>query len=174
MDSRRGFSMVELAVAAAMVGILAGALLWTMGGEVDETRIKLAKGQLDSLARRLTARSQTRPDYHFVDLAEGLGEAPPLDPWGRPVFLVHPTRPAPGDQTVTIGTRTYSTGAARCPKSMLVLHYLVGLGPPREGDLAVPTSFEAREDGFCMPLRLGAPGGGPGACPPAEVTTGGP
>lgn len=168
MGPRRGFTLVEIALAAGLVGILATAGVWLLGGETDEARLKTAQGALASLDRRVMARAQLAPGYHFDTLEAALAAEAPLDPWGRPYLLLHPTGGA-GDPP-RFGAHT--AGPRGCPGTMAPTHLLVSLGPPGEGPALVPELLAGIPVELVRSLKLGAPAGDP--CGPSAPAGGTP
>lgn len=95
-----GFTLIELLVVIAIIALLAAYVGPRMFGQVGKTETKLARAQIDSFHKALTAfRLDTG---HFPSTAQGLaaltsrpGDEPrwsgpylekavPSDPWGRP------------------------------------------------------------------------------------------
>jgi general secretion pathway protein G len=95
----RGFTLLELLVVVAIIGLLAGFVAPRYFGQVGKSEVNVAKAQLDALEKALDQYRLDTGNYPSAELGlKALVERPPgeakwngpylrksipLDPWGR-------------------------------------------------------------------------------------------
>jgi len=93
MKSNSGFTLIELILVTVIIGILAGMVVVTFGGRVQESQIRTAKGDIMSLSTAIDLYALDHNDTYPPTLA-ALTEAVNgrrnyvkelrNDPWGNP------------------------------------------------------------------------------------------
>jgi general secretion pathway protein G len=126
--SERGYTLVEILVVLAIIGLLMGLVGPRILGQLSESKVKTARIQIDALAAAL--------DLHYLDTgryptsSEGLAalvqkpsgaanwngpylksNVVPSDPWGRPYAYVFPGQHGTYDIT-SLGPEGREGGAA--------------------------------------------------------------
>ena len=82
---QRGFTLVELMIAVAVVGILASVAISSYAGYMERVRVAQAKVDIVTLSARIE-QYYTNGHSYPASLSD-LGTAP-VDPWGRPYEYV--------------------------------------------------------------------------------------
>ena len=91
-DRRRGFTLVEVVLIVAILGVLTTLVASTYQGYRDRLKLDQAVGDVMTISLPVT---EFRADYKRlpVDLAE-IGKSTMLDPWGNPCqYVNHDTAP---------------------------------------------------------------------------------
>ena len=93
MSNRKGFTLVELLLVVAILGILATVAIMNVGGMSDEAREKATRTSIATIeqsARMFEIRTGKYPDS-IDQLMQPMGDRPPLldkksmnDQWGNP------------------------------------------------------------------------------------------
>jgi general secretion pathway protein G len=81
-----GFTLVELALAFAIVTILASLGTQSYLAYLERARVAAAKGDLRSMAEELSGRMAEQDP--LPDTLDGIGWGDHLDPWGHPYHYV--------------------------------------------------------------------------------------
>ncbi len=115
MKNNGGFTLIELILVTVIIGILAGMVVTTYGGRVQETQIRAAKGDIASLSNAVDLYALDHGDIYpqsLEDLVTGrrnyIRELRP-DPWGNPYIYEPPTNALKADY------RIYSAGPDGTP-----------------------------------------------------------
>lgn len=97
INNSGGFTLIELILVTVIIGILAGMVVTTYGGRVQETQIRAAKGDIASLSNAVDLYALDHSDVYpetLEDLVSGrrnyIRELRP-DPWGNPYQYEPPT-----------------------------------------------------------------------------------
>ena len=104
--SHRGFTLLELLVVVAIIGLLAGYVAPRYFGQVGKSEVNAAKAQMDALEKALDAYRldtgryptaemglaalQTKPQNEPKWNGPYLRKAVPNDPWGKPFIYKIP------------------------------------------------------------------------------------
>jgi len=102
----RGFTLLELLVVMAIIGLLAGYVGPKLFGQIGKSEVKVAHAQIDALGKALDqyridigrypsstqglAALVSRPDAEARWSGPYLAKAVPMDPWGRPYIYRSP------------------------------------------------------------------------------------
>lgn len=102
----RGFTLLELLVVMAIIGLLAGYVGPKLFGQIGKSEVKVAHAQIDALGKALDqyridigrypsttqglAALVSRPDSEARWSGPYLAKAVPMDPWGRPYLYRSP------------------------------------------------------------------------------------
>lgn len=163
--SRRGFSLTEIMVVLALVGVLTGVSTFFLGESAEEGAEISVQSELERLSRALQAKSLTVPGYDFPSLAAALSaKEAPIDPWGQPYLLLHPTRREDTQDRDPLWPyperdQIYREGPGPHPPGIQV-HILLSTGPDRMLDtVADPAGGDDR----WVELKLGRPVLDPGS-----------
>lgn len=161
---RAAFSVIELAISAAIVALLASAAFLVIGEEPQEARIVRARNELSRMAREVQGRSLTAPNYHFDTLTQALGlTEPPLDPWGHPYVLMHGQagydyRPEKTYWSDGVTDALFAPGTAGESGQILSAHWIVSAGPNEAFYQHRPEgSYDPEVDDLKVALKLGKP-----------------
>ncbi len=102
MKSNSGFTLIELILVTVIIGILAGMVVVTFGGRVQESQFRAAKGDIASLSGAIDLYALDHNDVYPTGLdaltAEVNGKRNYVkelrdDPWGNP-YLYKPATSA--------------------------------------------------------------------------------
>lgn len=102
MKSNSGFTLIELILVTVIIGILAGMVVVTFGGRVQESQFRAAKGDIASLSGAIDLYALDHNDVYPPALdaltAEVNGKRNYVkelrdDPWGNP-YLYQPATSA--------------------------------------------------------------------------------
>lgn len=161
---RRAFSLLELALSAAIVAMLASMAFLFLGDEGPEAYLARARMELSSMAREVQARSLRAPNYHFDTLAQALGRRePPLDPWGNPYVLMHGQSGSSYRPELTywrdgVTDALYAPGQEGEAGDTLLTHYIVSAGPNVAFHrYQAAGTYDPEEDDLSVPVKLGKP-----------------
>ncbi len=106
MGNNGGFTLIELILVTVIIGILAGMVVTTYGGRVQETQIRAAKGDIASYGNAIDLYALDHNDIYpqtLEDLVSGdrnyVKEIRP-DPWGNPYNYVPATNAKKADYQV--------------------------------------------------------------------------
>ena len=80
--ARRGFTLMEVLLAVAILGVLMVVAVPGYGRYVDRTRVHQASVDILAISAKVKAYELDNRDY--PDTLAQIGEANRLDPWGRP------------------------------------------------------------------------------------------
>ena len=102
MQQNSGFTLIELILVTVIIGILAGMVVVTFGGRVEESQVRAAKGDIANYATAVSLYALDHNDTYPPTL-EGLMVAGGAsrnylkefrpDPWGNP-YLYKPATSA--------------------------------------------------------------------------------
>ena len=93
MKSNSGFTLIELILVTVIIGILAGMVVLSFGGRVQESQIRAAKGDIATLSTGIDLYALDHNDTYPTALdalrVEVNGKRNylrefPTDPWGNP------------------------------------------------------------------------------------------
>jgi len=92
----RGFTILELIIAIAIIGILAGIAVPTYTGYVEKARVERAAGDIRAISLRIEMFRAANSDTNPPNLtAVGFGNY--SDPWGNPYIYVDVLLSPPGN-----------------------------------------------------------------------------
>jgi general secretion pathway protein G len=92
---RTGFTLLELMMAIAVVGLLAAVAVPSYQGHLERLKIGQARNDLLSLANSLE-RYRTNHNFQFPDSLADVPDVPAADPWGNPYEYLNFAAPIKG------------------------------------------------------------------------------
>ncbi len=108
-----GFTLIEVMVVIAILGILAALIVPNLTGKDDIARVQVAKSDIKQISSALEMYKLDNLDYPTTDQGlEALSKKPdtvknwpqggylkktPVDPWGKPYLFLSPADSAPYD-----------------------------------------------------------------------------
>ena len=118
MNNNGGFTLIELILVTVIIGILAGMVVTTFGGRVDDTQKRVAKGDIKMLGNQVELYALDHNDTYpptLDDLLVSVNQKRAYikeratDPWGNPYNYV------PGTSTKLADYQIFSSGKDGIP-----------------------------------------------------------